>query len=385
MQKRFQVSLDDRRIRALESAINRTGVERINMTTVMWSRWRTPSERVRLFILVTVMLATRGGLAVGQAGNGQRAATISVIPSASRVCAGQSIEAKYVEQFPDGSRRILSAGDVQQTAGPEDKAATMSRDGSWQTSPNPLRSIASGFRLAVSLARDTSVRGDTLVAPSYECLRTEVRLPPTSLADDGAAYVRLGTFASPFYDSVVVAVVEVETRPVAIAVLSPKEMRSGAIKIFAPGSDGAAGRAGRPGADGIDCSNGDDGEDGFPGGAGMPGRRVTLITQEGAPWLANLVAVSNPGGRGGTGGAGGRGGMARNGPAGASGRGSSSAACRARSGRQGRQGAPGPNGDPGEPPKVTSVLTQLLWSGSPIWSDAAARRALEALIGYERK
>ena len=314
-----------------------------------------------------------------------RVASITVLPSVSRVCPGQGIGAKYVERFPDGSQVSLAAAEVRQLGQNGDQTVTMARDGSWQTSPDPLRSIASGFRLSVSLARDTSVRGDTVVAPSYECLRTEVRLPPTSLADDGAAYVRLGMFASPFYDSIVVAVVELETRPVAIAVLSPKEMRSGVIKVFAPGNNGAPGRAGRPGADGIDCSNGDDGEDGFPGGAGMSGRRVTLITQEGSPWLANLVAVSNPGGRGGAGGAGGHGGMARNGPAGASGRGSSSTACRARSGRQGRQGAPGPNGDPGEPPKVTSVLPQLLWSGSPIWSDAAAKRALEALMAFEQK
>jgi hypothetical protein len=314
-----------------------------------------------------------------------RAASISVVPQASRVCPGQGIGVKYVERLADGSQTSLSPSDIRQIGRGEDQAATMSRDGSWQTSADPLRSVASGFRLSVSLAGDTSVRGDTVVAPSYECLRTEVRLPPTSLTDDAAAYVRLGTFASRFYDSIVVAVVELETRPVGIAVLSPKELRSGVIKIFAPGSNGGAGRGGRPGADGIDCANGDDGEDGSPGGPGMPGRRVALITQEGSPWLADLVAVSNPGGRGGAGGAGGRGGMARSGPGGGSGRGASSTTCRARSGRQGRQGAPGPNGDPGEPPRVTSVLPQLLWSGSPIWSDAAAKRALEALMAYEQK
>jgi len=339
---------------------------------------------VALFTAATSHAQTASS-AGGASNESPRAASITVLPQVSRVCPGQSIDAKYVERFPDGSQANLSPSDIRQIGRGDDQAAAMSRDGSWQTSTDPLRSIASGFRLSVLLARDTSVRGDTVVAPSYECLRTEVRLPPTSVADDRAAYVRLGTFASPFYDSIVVAVVELETRPVGVAVLSPKEMRSGAIKIFAPGNSGAAGRSGRPGADGIDCSNGDDGEDGFPGSPGMPGRRVTLITREGLPWLANLVAVSNPGGRGGAGGAGGRGGMARNGPAGASGRGSSSTACRARSGRQGRQGAPGPNGDPGEPPKVTSVVPQLLWSGSPIWSDAAAKHALEALMAYEQK
>ena len=338
--------------------------------------------------LAVAVLAAQAELAVAQsssAKNGQRAATISIVAAASRVCPGQSIDAKYVEHLPDGSQVNLPPTDVRQVARSGDESATLTRDGSWQTSPDPLRSVAAGFRLSVSLARDTSVRGDTVVAPSYECLRTEVRLPPAGQTNDATAYVRLGTFVSPFYDSVVVAVVELETRVIATAVLSPKGMRTGAIRLSAPGSSGAQGRGGRSGADGVDCSNGDDGEDGLPGGAGMPGRQVTIITQEGSPWLANLVAVSNPGGRGGAGGPGGHGGMARSGPSTSSGRGSSSTACRARSGRPGRQGAPGPNGDPGEPPKVTSVLPQLLWSGSPIWSDAAARRALEGLIAFEKK
>ena len=312
------------------------------------------------------------------------AATIAVVPQSSRVCPGEPIRAKYVEHLPDGTQVNLSPSDVRQVADSLESGATLDHDGSWRTSTHPLASVL-GFRLSVTLARDSSIRGDTVVAPSYHCLRTEVRLPPTNRTDDGPAYVRLGIFASPFYDSIVVAVVELESRPVSIAVLSPNEMRSGVIKLSAPGSSGAPGRGGRPGADGVDCSNGDDGEDGLPGGAGMSGRQVTIITQEGSPWLANLVAVSNPGGRGGAGGAGGRGGIAKSGPTAASGRGSSSTTCRARNGRPGRQGAPGPNGDPGEPPKVTAVLPQLLWSGSPIWSDAGARRALEALIVLQQK
>ena len=360
------------------------------MTIAMTARAKAGRDNMpRACALALVLLATRGGLGSAQSSSavrsGQREATISVIATASRVCPGQSIEAKYVEHLPDGSQTNLLARDVRQIAGPDDASATMGRDGSWQTTADPLRTIATGFHLLVSLARDTSVRGDTVVAPSYDCLRAEVRLPAADQTNDATAYVRLGIFATPFYDSVVVAVVELETRPIAITVLSPREMRTGAIKLSAPGSNGAPGRGGRPGADGIDCSNGDDGEDGLPGGAGMPGRPVTIITQEGSPWLANLVAVSNPGGRGGAGGVGGRGGMVKSGSTRASGRGSSSTACRARSGRSGRQGAPGPNGDPGEPPRVTSVLAQLLWSGSPIWSDAGAKRALEALMAFEQK
>jgi hypothetical protein len=29
---------------------------------------------------------------------------------------------------------------------------------------------------------------------------------------------------------------------------------------------------------------------------------------------------------------------------------------------------------------VTSVISQLLWSGSPIWNDGLARRAIEGLM-----
>lgn len=335
-------------------------------------------RRVRVCAAAVTSLAVHGRSAAAQ-----RPASISVVPQVSRVCPGQQIAAKYVEHFPDGSQAALSASDVKQSGRPDDQSAVMGRDGSWQTSADPLRSVAGGFHLVVSLARDSSIRGDTVVAPSYDCLRTEVRLAPASRSDDGTAYVRLGVFESPFYDSIVVAVIELQARPMAVAVLSPKEMRSGVIKLFGPGNNGAPGRAGRPGADGIDCANGDDGEDGLPGGAGMSGRPVTIIAQEGAPWLANLVAVSNPGGRGGDGGAAGRGGLAKGGASSPSGRGSS--ACRARNGRSGRQGTPGPNGDPGEPPKVTSVLSQLLWSGSPIWSDPNAKRELERLMALEQK
>jgi hypothetical protein len=33
---------------------------------------------------------------------------------------------------------------------------------------------------------------------------------------------------------------------------------------------------------------------------------------------------------------------------------------------------------------VTSVIASLLWPGSPIWSDAAAKRAIERLMAYDQ-
>jgi hypothetical protein len=301
---------------------------------------------------------------------------IGILPQASRVCPGQSISATYVERLADGSQVDLSASDVRQIAR-DDDAATL-RSGSWQTSADPMRSVVTGFRLSVALARDSSVRGDTVVPPSYDCPRATVQLGNSERREGPPAYVRLGTFDTPFYDSVVVAVVEVEGRPPGVIVLSPKEMVAGAIKVAAAGRNGLPGRAGRPGSDGTDCASGDTGEDGQPGEPGLPGREVDIIAQQGSPWLANLVAVYNPGGRGGDGGAGGRGGAGATGPTGR-GRG-----CRAAQGRSGRQGVKGPDGPAGNS-KTTTVPAPLLWPGSPIWSDSVARRAIEGLLAYEKE
>ena len=333
-------------------------------------------------------LAYQTGICVAQpslpktASMGHRESTIGIIPQASRVCPGQTVDATYVQRSSDGSRINLSPSDLKQTSPSDAESATMRRDGSWQTSADPMRSVLTGFRLSVTLARDSSVRGDTVVAPAYNCPRATIRLPMGDQRHPTVAYVRLGTFDTPFYDSVVVAVVEVESRVVSIQVLSPKEMRAGAISISAPGKNGAAGRNGRRGADGVDCSKGDDGEDGEPGEPGQPGGEVDIITQGGSPWLADLVAVSNAGGRGGSGGAGGAGGST--GVVGRTSGGRGSAACTARAGRPGRTGRPGLDGPPGSS-KVTSVLTPLLWTGSPIWSDATARRTIEGLMSYQRK
>jgi hypothetical protein len=347
----------------------------------------------RMGLVAATLVAARGGTAAAQSSGGAaasataaREATISVIPQATRVCPGQSIHVKYVERLPDGTQTDLSAGDVKPRAPSDFDAATMNRDGSWQTNADPLRSVATGFRLSVSLARDSTVRGDTVVAPSYDCLAPVIRLPATGMREASTAYVRLGTFRTPFYDSVVVAVVEIDTRVMAVSVLSPMATHAGAIKIAAPGGKGSPGRNGRTGMDGSDCSNGDDGEDGLPGDRGWPGRAVNIIVEQGARWLADIVTVSNPGGPGGQGGKGGNGGMpsvTRSTPT--SGRGAGSSTCRPRSGRPGRTAPNGPDGPAGDAPKITSVLPQLLWSGSPIWSDAAARQSIEALMAFEAK
>jgi len=310
-----------------------------------------------------------------------REASISILPKMSRACPGQQIEASYVEHFPDGSQITLPPRDVRQLASPDGDSVTTARDGYWQTSADPMRSVLTGFRLFAALARDSSVRGDTVVPPSNDCPHEVINLPSSDRFHFTHAYLRLGTFRTPFYDSVVVAVVELDGRAVGARILPPGQMRSGAIRVSAPGKNGAAGRAGRIGLAGSDCSNGEQGEDGDPGEAGQPGGQVDIITQQGSEWLADLVAVSNPGGRGGKGGEGGSGGLA----ASRTGSGPGGATCRPKPGRPGRPGAQGSDGEPGQSPKVTSVLVPLLWSGSPIWSNPAAKRAIEGLLAYEPK
>ena len=330
--------------------------------------------------VVSVVLLTVHGAAVAQA---TRGAFISIVPIA-RVCPGQQVEATYVEHFPDGSQGKVSSRDVRQLTPKDGDSVTVARDGSWQTNADPMRSVLTGFPLSASLARDSSVRGDTVAAPSYDCPHDVIKLPMSDRFHFTHAYVRLGTFRTPFYDSVVVAVIELDGRVLGTRVLSPAEMRSGAIKITALGKPGVAGHSGSQGSPGSDCSNGEQGTDGEPGEAGQAGGQVDIIVQEGSPWLANLVAVSNTGGRGGKGGEGGAGGPA-SAPSSRTGSGSGGSSCRPRPGRPGRSGAQGPDGEPGQPPKVTSAPVPLLWTGSPIWSNPVAKRALDGLMAYEPK
>jgi hypothetical protein len=303
---------------------------------------------------------------------------LSIVPASSRVCPGHVIAAQYVARLGDGSRVSLTHADLSMLA-LRGVAAEPRSDGGWQTDSDPLVSAVSGFHLSAVLASDTSVRADTTIVPTYECIHTSIELPASDQFRLTEAHIRLGTFATPFYDSVVVAVVEAGDGAPIATLLGPSQMRSGAIKIHAPGKPGRAGRAGHRGADGQPCANGENGDDGERGEPGQPGGRVDIIVQNEAPWLADLVAVSNPGGRGGAAGTGGAGGRA-----GTSSR-QSGGACTSRAGRAGRMGEPGLDGPAGLPPRTTYVISSLLWPGSPVWSDAATRQAVEALIAYDAK
>ena len=303
---------------------------------------------------------------------------LDILPASPRACPGELIASTYQVRIAGGSILPLTESDVAALIR-HAVAAEPARNGGWQMSTDVLASATSGFRLFVALGRDTTVRGDTVVVPTYGCRATLWELGPGGPYSARNAYVRLGKLATPFYDSAVVAVFEAPGRGPAVSMLGPADLHHGAIRINAAGTNGTAGRQGHRGENGSECADGEDGGDGDPGQDGGPGGQVDIIVQAGSEWLADLVSVSNAGGRGGAGGTGGAGGAA-----GAPARGSN-AVCTPKAGRPGRSGSPGRDGEPGIRPQVKSVPLALLWPGSPIWSDSTARRALSELIQYTVK
>lgn len=296
---------------------------------------------------------------------------LAIIPATKAVCPGQPISARYQAVLGDGSRVDLTSSDLSRFA-LRGIAAEPSVNGSWSTSANPLESAVSGFRLSISLATDPGVHADTVIIPSYTCQRLAIGLPVSDRFNDTKAKVRLGVFASPFYDSIAVAVIEPEGGFPITLIIDPSHMRARSLIVSATGKAGAAGGSGNPGNDGGPCENGGDGTDGEPGEPGQRGGQVDLVIQAEAPWLESLVGVANSGGHGGAGGRGGR--------AGRPGGRTSEATCAPKAGRPGRAGQPGSDGSSGPYPKTTKEPAALLWHGSPIWFDSTARANLEQLI-----
>jgi len=293
----------------------------------------------------------------------------------SKACPSEVISASYEVVGDSGTRVTLGRRDLSllKRSG---IAADPREDGAWQTATDPVASLYDGFHLTAVLASDTTVRADTVVVPTYRCLVTAVRMTTEADALPKAGYVRLGTLRTPFYDSVVVASIELEGRPPRAVVFGPTEMRNGAIAISAAGRDGAQGRGGVQGSDGGPCENGSRGGNGDAGYPGAPGGQVDIILEAGAPWLANLVSIDNRGGRGGPGGPGGAGGSA--GPVQIVG----GRSCSTSPGSRGSPGLNGPDGSPGPLPKTTTIPRSLLWYGSPLWNDITARRVLGQLVEY---
>jgi hypothetical protein len=309
-------------------------------------------------------------------GQGQHGAirALTIVPTSARACAGDVINAQYVARYADGSSATLNH-DAIAALGRGGDAVEPRSDGSWQTAAEPVYAAFSGYRLSASIAADSTIRADTTVAPAAKCRHAPIELGASGRYDVKSAHVRVGTFVTPFFDSVVVAVLEVDGKLPTSIVLTPAEMHSGVVHVNAPGVSGRAGRNGRRGDNGDECESGGPGDDGDPGEPGNAGGRVDIIVQADAPWLANLIAVSNMGGRGGQGGQGGQGGSAGS-------RTRTKGNCSPKPGRTGRNGHDGLDGPAGPPPQTTTVPFSLLWRGSPIWSDGLARHALEQLTQY---
>jgi hypothetical protein len=301
---------------------------------------------------------------------------LAIIPSVKTICPGQTIPARYEAILGDGSRVRIGANELSRLA-LRGIAAEAAPDGSWSTSANPLESVVSGFRLAVSLANDPGIHADTVIAPSYSCERLAIGLRVSDRYQETKAHVRLGVFPSPFYDSIVVAVIEPVGDSAIVLLLDPSRMRARAIQVSATGKPGVPGRRGDAGNDGTPCADGTNGSDGDQGEAGQAGGQVDVIVEAGARWLETLVGVTNSGGRGGPGGRGGLGGRP--------GARSNEPGCAPKPGRSGRDGRQGQDGPPGPYPKTTAVEASLLWHGSPIWFDSTARANLEQLMELRAK
>ncbi len=302
--------------------------------------------------------------------------SLSIVPAGRTACPGEIISTRYEAIVGEQSRVTLGAGDMG-LLNRSGAGITPLADGRWQTDANPLVSAATGFRLRARAVTDSTVRADTVVIPSYAC--DKFSIDARGIASAGV-FLRLGVLRSAFYDSVVVAALEYSGGVGRVLVLGPRDLRKGAIRVDATGAAGAGGASGHDGADGAACERGSRGENGDDGSSGGSGGRVDIIVQADAPWLADLVVVSNAGGPGGPGGRGGRGG--RNGTS--SGRGGTTCTSggAAPNGMAGRQGSPG---IAGPMPVISTIPFPLVWTGSPLWASETMRGALEQLIALTQK
>lgn len=301
---------------------------------------------------------------------------LSIVPSSRTACAEDVITARYEATLTNGARVTLR-GDALTMLDRSSTGLVARTDQSWQADPNPLATATTGFRLHAAMTSNAAVSADTVIAPNYSCIKTQI-----DARGIAAGIIRLGVLRSPFHDSIVVASMEYGGGIAQVLVLGPNEMRGGAIRIDATGLPGQAGTNGRSGTDGGPCQPGSPGEDGSPGLQGERGGRVDIVVQSDAPWLADLVTVLNNGGPGGRGGLGGRGGRSGTGQMTV---GNGTRTCPGgTTAQRGRPGLPGEAGFAGPVPTVSTRALPLLWSESPLWSSSATRPALEQLIALKR-
>ena len=292
---------------------------------------------------------------------------IEITTTPAAVCPGAAIQASYQAVIDDGTRvpfvhsydkkhpPRLHVVFLQLTSA----EASGTKDANWVTNGDPLLTASTGFRLTATLKAKPSITHTIVVPPDYSCA-------PRAFSFSGAAgrvsrggdagpdvTVRLGRGHSPYYDSLIVASIEVGIQPPFFVLYDARTIPpADFLQVESRGGPGGPGIAGPRGGDGSDGAsgcpaqpggNGGAGGNGGRGGPGGEGGHVTIIVPAEEPFMAGLVTArgvggpGGPGGKGGPGGSGGRGGAAVGG--------SDQRQCaRGADGTEGRRGADGPLG-----------------------------------------
>lgn len=343
---------------------------------------------------------------------------LKITPASNSACPGGVVPVQYAAVFTDGTERVFASRGTT-TGGLDPKVltfasptATMGVDGRMETSADPLASVIKGFPIRVSLVGNPSVSAETTIVPTYECLPraiTAIGGSPTKvcaaasngrLSDDhcdlvpriargskeGAVpatnfSVLLGVVRTPFFDSLLVGVVDVPgDRP--IVMLVPAPIKPGILMVTAPGRNGTPGMAGRGGELSESCSSGGSGQNGEDGHPGGDGPTLSLFVQDDNEALQAVVIARLEGGQGGAGGPGGQGGAGgveyNKDPV----TGKQSIKCRGTT--RGSNGAPGNQGVQGRDGSIASGALPLasLFQQSALWQDPTRRAELSELLEY---
>ncbi len=328
---------------------------------------------------------------------------IRILPRDGWVCPGQSIVTDYEAVLNDGTT-IPFARDYDEDHPPALHVVFLRRtsaeaepqgDGDWSTHSDPLLSAVDGFRLRAELRSRPGLAASATVAPDYSCLPHTFRFVGRTGPRGRSGFsgpdvlVRLDVLASPFYERVLVAGIEVGDAP-PFYVMHDADAVPPAdwFVVESVGGRGGRGENGEEGVEGVDGQDGcpgspggagGAGSNGGPGGAGGSGGPITVIVPTDEPFLAGLVDARSPGGRGGAGGSGGDGG-----PGGAGGEGLSrqGRTCadgqRGPSGAEGADGRDGTRGPPGTRPRVITVSPGDVFGTRVPFS-------LQALIDFSRR
>ncbi len=296
------------------------------------------------------------------------------------ICPGERIQATYEAVLDDGSVIPFATSYDEDRPPPlhvlflrrTSPEAAPREDGGWDTYPDPVPSVSTGYRLSAFLRDKPEVNTFRTVEPGYACLPHDFRFVGEPGRRDGEAgsggpdvVVRLDIVSSPFVDRLLVAEVAVESAPPFYVMadadrITPAdwlvvESAGGAGARGARGTKGQKGAKGEAGCPGGRGGAGGAGGNGGPGGRGGRGGEVAVVVPDDQPLLAGLVEAHMPGGGGGPGGRPGEGGEGGDGgdPRGDARRCAGGEA--GPSGGAGSAGRDGQNGRPGPPVQVVTV------------------------------